>query len=124
MSRELILIPKIRYEALIKKKEFQSGSDKVKNEEHPSNNEELGSMDLNKAQIKNEIEDNTRTKNINSDLNHPRKKTKKHGVVKEIEKNQNGNGKSYITMNPKKFLNRENEKGKQTIKKKWLSFPI
>ena len=111
MSRELILIPKVRYETLIKNEKDQSRDKEVKNEdfeEHSLKNEAIPPIDLNKTQINNEIGNYTKPKHVDVDLNQPRKSTKIQDMSTEINKNQLGGGKSYIKMMPKELLNIEN----------------
>jgi len=146
MSRELVLIPKLRYEALIKLDDCHSGdkevnnknsiSKEVKNEisqfkhqEQSLNNKEIEKNDSNKVLVNDEIGGDSKITHADlkqAEENRPRKKRtnvfKKNTKTDDIIENQNGGGKSYISRKPKQFLNSETKK--QTLQKKWLSFPI
>lgn len=117
MSRELVLIPKLRYEALIKLDDCHSGdkdvnnknsiSKEVKNEisqfkhqEQSLNNKEIEKNDSNKVLVNDEI--GGYSKITHADLkpaeeNRPRKKRtnvfKKNTKTDDIIENQNGGGK-------------------------------
>jgi hypothetical protein len=144
MSRELVLIPKLRYETLIKLEDCHSGDKQVnkensiskevkkeesqfKHKEQSLNNKEIERNDSNKVLVNDEI--GGYSKITHADLkqaeeNRPRKirtnVIKKITKTKDIIENQNGGGKSYISMKPKEFLNTETKK--QTLQKKWLCF--
>lgn len=146
MSRELVLIPKLRYEALIKHNDCHSGdkevnkenyiSKEVKNEisqfkhkEQSLNNKEIEKHDSNKVLVNDEIGDYSKITHADlkpAEENRPRKKRtnvfKNNTKTDDIIENQNGGGKSYISRKPKEFLNTETKQ--QTLQTKWLSFPI
>lgn len=146
MSRELVLIPKLRYEALIKLDDCHSGDKQVNNknsirkevkneisqfkhQEQSLNNKEIEKNDSNKVLVNDEIGGDSKITHADlkqAEENRPRKKRtnvfKKNTKTDDIIENQNGGGKSYISRKPKQFLNSETKK--QTLQKKWLSFPI
>jgi len=119
MSRELILIPKLRYETLIKNEEstpekLEDKSNTVEQNEKLMKNEESN----NKT---NTVEQNVSQANDDSQiLKTKRRRTK----IKNVTSLQKGVGKSYINMKPNKFFNLENKTKELTSKNKWLAFPI
>lgn len=118
MSRELILIPKLRYETLIKNEE--STPEKL---EDKSN-----TVEQNEKLIKNE-ESNNKTNTVEQNASQANDdlqilKTKKRTKIKNVTILQIGVGKSYINMKPNKFFNLVNKTKELTLKNKWLSFPI
>ena len=98
MSRELILIPKLRYETLIKNEE--STPEKL---EDKSNTEQNAPQANDDSQIL---------------------KTKKRTKTKNVTSLQKGGAKSYINMKQNNFFHLENKTKELTLKNKWLSFPI
>lgn len=147
MSREVILIPKARYERLMNQEELKE-SKKLQNQNDDSvKSEEPMQMENNMIKNGNIIDNKLQTQNKNvgengglinnefgkininnkeTDLQGKKdpslllKKGKKKG--KSDENRQNGGGKDYVKMSPNQFLNHKNKK--LTLKKKWLSFPI
>lgn len=111
MSRELMLIPKLRYEQLIKHEKDET-SEELGKPIIPSdkNSEEVQTPDQSKKSETSPIKLNQTSLNQSS-TKHKRKK-------------QNGGGKSYLLMPPEKMLKLYKKKGRLTTKRKWLSFHI
>jgi len=122
MSRELILIPKMRYDFLMK-------NEQSKLENKPNLNEDVNEQNSNGQfekleNVSNEPDLNVEvsdTEKLNQDSIPDNIKTKKRErVEKRTKRIQKGKGRSYVKMSPLQFSNEE----KLTLKNKWLSFPI
>ena len=125
MSRELILIPKAQYEALlnteglkdiksVKNINTSENATDEKNKENADKKDKIKQCDDIQMTETKHCEDNENTDNM-----YCRQNIKKT-IKKRHQKQQNGAGKSYVKMSPKQFLNDK----KLTLKNKWLSFPI
>lgn len=111
MSRELILIPKLRYEQLIKHEKDETSEELGKSIiPLDKNSEEVQSTDQSDKSKASPIKLNKSSLNLSP--------------TKHKRKNQNGGGKSYLIMPPEKMLKLYKKKGGLTKKRKWLSFHI
>jgi len=121
MSRELILIPKLRYETLIKNEE--STPEKLEDKSNTvEQNEKLIKKEESNKKKTNTVEQKESQAKEDSQI---LKETKKGRTkIKNVTSLQKGGGKSYINMKPNKFFNLENKTKELTLKNKWLSFPI
>jgi len=121
MSRECILIPKTRFEALIKLEKLTQNTSADKTDEIP----ERKSEPLREASTQNIVSGEKAEQSVGNELQFHKttlKKKSKPKLKNEIKQNQNGGGKSYVNMSPNQFLNDKNMK--HTSKIKWLSFAI
>lgn len=117
MSRELILIPKVRYESLIKNEQLKE-TKTIQDEEVQNGNNSQHENSLIKKEGNENIKEAEKRKldSISANI-----ETEKGMNVKRRKSVfQKGSGKSYVKMPPLEFSNEE----KLTLKQKWLSFPI
>ena len=123
MSRELILIPKARYESLIREQELEKEENKLPTFQHNKELVEKGELEK-KIDNKSNTVDQIDTHAI-EDIEETSDKVKiKRKKQKSDARKQNGGGRPYLTMSPKQFFNHRNKVTKQTSKKNWLSFPL
>lgn len=120
MSRELILIPKARYESLIREQELENEENKLPTFQHNKELVEKGELEK-KIDNKSNTVDQIDTHAIEDTSDKVKIKRKKQ---KSDARKQNGGGQPYLTMSPKQFFNHRNKVTKQTSKKNWLSFPL
>lgn len=133
MSRELIVIPKAKYDALLKQDELtktESIQDSdVQNTNKQNKNIPTVVFSKDETLVENKVnetgddfklkEDEQRDFKMDNPLNKNDKKIKSKNM-KIGTRTQSGSGKSYVQMSPIQFLNDK----KHTLKNKWLSFPI
>lgn len=127
MSRELMLIPKLRYEQLIKHEKEENNELAVEGVTKNVKSGDISPNDMEKSDelpVKSEDSPhNDMAKSEELPLENNRK-IHNHSQTKHMEnrKNQMGSGKAYISAKPEHFLKLNQKKEKLTAKRKWLSF--
>lgn len=133
MSRELILIPKVRYEQLLKQEQkpekaveqLSTNEKDLINKQDPTNSQ-LENTTVNQPieQFKSETMHDVQQPQFQQ-TSEPKMIYSKKGTTKiaKIEKRHNG-GYPYVTMPPKKMMNLQKRKDHLHSKIKWLSFHI
>lgn len=147
MSRELILIPKLRYEQLVKQEQADKNagpektvalsprkqlSENDKNRESkqdPSEGKQENAI-VNQCteQLKSETMEDVHQPQIQrtseSEAINSNKGKKIKTKLTKNRKNQHGGSKPYISMTPKKMMNLQKKRENLHSKMKWLSFHI